>query len=350
MKKILIVTAIKPDYLNKGGPSGVLWEMIEILKQDFSIEILLKEPKSKFGQKLNQLGVGKKIIDKRLETVEIILVYPSFVLNLIEQKYWRKAYLLGPDATSFLFARLFKIASGFSKLKYIILTKWFIFLENHYAAKIKKFIVVGEKDRKWLVKNGISKEKISFLSLPLLNSSLNENFSENKGQKRYILAGDLSYKYIGDFLFKVKVELSKNNILGPIRMIVVGKNNFWVYRLFKEISWLVVDYKEWIEDYRDICNLNDVHLVPLKAGAGTKNRVLTACANGLKIISTQIGIENIRYLKNCNYIIKANDHQQFAKAMINVLDLDEKNSLDIFKFRNDINNDFKKDLKKIFEY
>jgi len=56
-----------------------------------------------------------------------------------------------------------------------------------------------------------------------------------------------------------------------------------------------VRYVEWVDDYTTVLLPNDVHVVPLFAGAGTKNRVVTALSYNCRVISTDIGLENTNY-------------------------------------------------------
>ena len=59
----------------------------------------------------------------------------------------------------------------------------------------------------------------------------------------------------------------------------------------------------------------DIHCVPLVAGGGTKNRVVTALANGVELISTSVGVENIPTSTGQNIYV-CNSMRNFAKQMI----------------------------------
>lgn len=97
-------------------------------------------------------------------------------------------------------------------------------------------------------------------------------------------------------------------------IVIVGKNK-WISDLFGQIEVCNVNYIEWIEDYNEICVIGqDVHCLPLLVGAGTKNRTLTALSNGLEIISTPIGLENIN-IKGLTSTYMTKDPKKFVKYM-----------------------------------
>lgn len=60
-----------------------------------------------------------------------------------------------------------------------------------------------------------------------------------------------------------------------------------------------------------------IYCLPIVTGAGTKNRTLTAIANGLEVITIPMGIENIMY-KELEGVYIALRVRQFAKKMWHV--------------------------------
>ena len=82
MKKIKIITSIKPDKHNRGGPSGLIWECIEIFKAqniDYTIDII--ENKSF----LNKLGIYLKK-HSEIDKSDMVLVYPFNLFFCLDNK------------------------------------------------------------------------------------------------------------------------------------------------------------------------------------------------------------------------------------------------------------------------
>lgn len=366
MKKILIVTSIKPDKLNRGGPSGLLWEIKEMLIIENEVDCIFIDLGNNFTKRFHQWGIFWGKSDADFSKYDFILAYPNFIVNYIPIKYSDRIICLCPDSTSFVFRRFYRNSNGIRKLQYYIYYKWFLYFEFMILKKVKKMIVVGRSDLKWLSYlkfESKDQKKIIFLRHPLLKSTLLSyipNINVAKRNRRLVFSGDLSYRYVGQFMFQVIDCLNKQskNIeeLEKIDVIVVGKNNRWIYNSMNAVKFLNIKYYEWIEDYKDICRTGeDIHCIPLMAGAGTKNRVLTAIANGIEIISTPIGIESIiRETNDDSFIHIVKTPQAFSDLMLylafrNINKLDYEKVLKTrAKYREKVTNEFKYTINSIF--
>ena len=330
--KLAIVTLIEPNKKNTGGPSGLIWEIQELLKKYTDIQIdtiVINKSSNKYIAQINTLGFYKSKYKQELNKYDKILLYPDFLLGYMSKDILSKIIVLGPDASSMVGKRKYDVYMQDSSVNWIkkiyqyLYYRRFIYFEKKYIPKVNKFIVVGENDKYWLqnhFRNKV-KDKIVFLRHPLLSYSLSELEKvgfEEVSEKRFIFSGDMRYSYVGKNIIAIAENLKMllSNTDNNISIIVVGKANKWIADIFSKINSVKVQYFSWVEQYQDICQINrDIHCVPLIAGGGTKNRVLTAIANGLELISTDIGVENIPIdgLKN---IFVCNNMQDFAKQMI----------------------------------
>lgn len=332
--KILILTSIKPDPINSGGhPSGLIWEIIKIFKENnINIEIFIEEESTnKFYRVSHRYGIYLKKVNIDFNNYEKIIVYPENLAFGVPKIFREKITVLGPDSPSLRDARIYKemkknnisILETWIKGIYYNISKYH---EYRLLKQIESFLVVGKTDKFWMKKNpyiinNLSlKEKIKFLRHPILSRVVKGNLEkENIEKKRFIFSGDLNYKFNNRFITDIVNELEKfDNISDEkfLNIVVVGKKNKWIVDLFRNIKICNVNYIEWIEDYNSVCVIGqDVHCLPLLVGAGTKNRALTAIANGLEIITTPIGIENIMY-KNLTSIYITKNAKLFAKYMI----------------------------------
>lgn len=348
---LAIVTSIVPNKKNTGGPSGLIWEIQELLKQERDINIdifIVNSSKNKYIAQLNTWGFYKGKYKNLLEKYDKILLYPDFLLGYMPSNILEKIIVLAPDASSMVGKRKYdvymkdKSISIIKKIYQYLYYRRFIYFEKKYIPKVNKYIVVGENDRDWLrsyLKINADKEKVVFLRHPLLSYSMVDlervKFSNSDNNKRFIFAGDMRYSYVGVCIKEIADKLSNklNKFSEKMNIIVIGKNNKWIADIFNEKKELNVKYYTWIENYQDVCKINtDIHCVPLIAGGGTKNRVLTALANGLNIISTEIGVENIP-IQGLDNVKVADDMDTFTDEMIYFNQL-KYSKIDLIKIKN----------------
>jgi hypothetical protein len=344
-KNILILTAIKPDKNNFGGPSGLIWECVRVLKEsnfyDINISII------QVNSKLNKLGIYHKYLDEDLGNFDEVFVYPFNLFFYINPLYRNKTYVLGPDSPSLLFTRFYKNSENYkNKFRNFILKHWFIYQEKKLLNSCKKYFVVGNNDSRWLKNiNYDNKQKIKYLTHPILTSIIEDKYiSDNPllNENALIFAGDMSEKYTGKYVKEIGSILEEINL--PI--IIVGKNNRWIYEYFLNFNKKNITYIEWIENYNSICNPKyHIHIIPLINGAGTKNRTLTACAKGVNIISTNIGLENIIYNKlPINRIFKYKFSKDLIHIINNILFEEEIDNQELFYYTCRVNSKFSDEL------
>ena len=73
-----------------------------------------------------------------------------------------------------------------------------------------------------------------------------------------------------------------------------------------------------VKDVTSYYNKNNIAIVPLLEGSGTRLKILEAMSFGLPVISTSIGAEGIDYIEN-KHIIIANDEALFQQAIIDTV-------------------------------
>lgn len=345
MKNIKIITSITPNKQNKGGPSGLIWECIEILKSqniDYKIDII----ENKIF--LNKLGIYSKRYSE-IDKSDMIFVYPFNLFFILNDELKKKAIVLGPDSPSLLFERFYRNSIGFkSKFRNFILKNWFIYKEKLLLKSAYNFLVVGKNDTRWLKRvHNLNSGKIHYLTHPILQSVLEDKkncLNLKYNTKSLIFAGDMSHKYTNRYIYDFVSILEQVDI----DILVVGKNNKWVYNLFSStLNKKNISYIEWIENYAEICNSKfHIHIIPLSSGAGTKNRTLTACAMGVTIISTAIGLENISYEKPVNKIFKFKKVSDIADLLKSEMIFNEQ-IVNTSKYIKNVNDRFKKEFLEI---
>lgn len=294
---LVFITSIAPHPENRGGPSGLPWEIIKELKQagwDVRVQ-LVPLATGPVRLRLMQLGVHLSNLDIEREGADAYIAYPFYLGRLIPYRLRPRTIVLGPDASSMLYARFARIESGWRRWRSLCLVQWFALQERWVAKHFAGMAVVGRNDTRWLRQViGTSAFRALYIPHPVLRSVANPTPSKGKELKpRLVFAGDLSRKYVGDFFDTLDfVTIAKTLHSADCQVLVVGKGNRAVHDTIAD--HLPSSYITWIDDYSTLCDpMRDMHVIPLMAGAGTKNRTLTALAMNVIMISTPIGTENI---------------------------------------------------------
>ena len=357
MKKVLWLTTQKPSAMNEEGPSGLPLEIMRQLKEmRYDVTLDYVEIRNPIMARLARLGIFFKNYANNLDIYDKILVYPDGVTNIVPHKYWYKTISMGPDAASFGMARMYRISHGWRKISFYIYINILLRNESKWMKGLHRLCVVGKNDRRWLRLHSTEKDKAFFLVHPFLSKALVDLDSLKPhicAEKRFVFAGDLSRHYVGRFFEELLAAINQRG--AAFSILVVGKRNKWVYDILRDAGSCDVKYQSWVEDYREICILGkDIHCIPLFAGSGTKNRTLTALANGLQIITTPVGLENI-YHSGVKGIQLCNNATEFVVSM---LEMQQHNmTYDDFddmlesrkRFRLDIDSRFKKTLEEVLQ-
>lgn len=341
MKKILILMETDEIKIkNWGGGRGLIWEIQKNLEKNNQVTVkILSKGKSYYKRLFNQYG-GYCFckIDNDFNEYDFIIVFPAYVVFLIPKTYSKKTIAVGPDSFSLNAASLFR---GTENLVHKYAIRYFFLLISkvlEYAVlnRVKKMFVVGRTDQLYMKRNALLsdeyKQKIYFLHHPIITHEYNENNKKIERQdiRNFVFSGDMPEKYqkksVKDLIYWLNTYLICQK--KSINIVIVGKNNEWIYRYFMKLdpTKANVKYINWIDDYRDICIAGKyIHCFPLCSGSGTKNRTLTAIINSVEIITTPIGIENIKYKGVYGVYIRRN-MQRFAKEMIRLNKIDISDS------------------------
>lgn len=79
----------------------------------------------------------------------------------------------------------------------------------------------------------------------------------------------------------------------------------------------IIKIHDYVEDLRPLYSLADAAVVPLRAGGGTRIKILEAFAHGVPVVSTLIGAEGIG-VTDGQHLLLADDAEGFARACLRV--------------------------------
>ena len=80
-----------------------------------------------------------------------------------------------------------------------------------------------------------------------------------------------------------------------------------------------IDVSGYVDDVRPLMREAACHIVPLRAGGGTRLKILNSWAMGKPVVSTTIGCEGLEAVDGRNILIR-DDPKAFAKALVAVLE------------------------------
>jgi len=215
------------------------------------------------------------------------------------------------------YRRIFKIEKNLYKkmlflLNWLPMQRW----EGRIAEKFDLNIVVSyldyqilkvknEKIKITIIPNGVDTD--SFSPLPFSDQQQNilfigiMDYPPNKDAVLYF------YKQIFP-LIKVKLPYAKFWIIGQ-------KPNKKLWKLSKDPNVVLTGYVENVMPYYE---RSSVVVVPLRAGGGTRGKILEAMALGRPVVSTSLGAEGLEVTQKENIMI-ADNPKDFANHTIELM-------------------------------
>ncbi len=368
MSRIAVFTSITPNKMNDGGvPSGLIWEIINKYKENnIVVDVIIKpESNNRILRVLHRYGI---YLDRNInfDDYDYLIVYPENLIMSLSPKTKSKVIVLGPDSPSLRDSRIYKYMKP-CLLRFLkCLYKYISYIHEYRLVKqAYKVVVVGRTDQLWMQRNPFIckcaklKSKIKFLRHPMLTNVISKKIAYSVDEERiFVFSGDLSYihncKFLESVIDVLEFRLNDCNFC-ELNILVIGKNNRWIYERLNSINNCHVRFCNWVENYNDVCIPGKhIHCMPLLVGAGSKNRTITALANGLEVITTPVGIENIPWQGLSGCYITVNP-EKFVEYMLMLQDkqYDKQNIEDFIaeriQFRKRVNALFDRDFKKIFD-
>ena len=188
--------------------------------------------------------------------------------------------------------------------------------EVNLLNKTSAIIAVSDYDKKFLEKMGVKRpifvvpNAVDTQKIPYLRPSQNKNL---------LWFGSLLDPYNKDavffFLEKIWPLIKKED--PEVKFTVVGRGSRKFLRRFaKDDPSLIL--RDFVPNLRQIVEEARIFVAPIRAGSGTKLKILTAMAYGLPVVTTPIGAEGI-HGENRRHFIVNNDIELFAQNVLSLL-------------------------------
>lgn len=191
--------------------------------------------------------------------------------------------------------------------------------EPRFAERFDRCVTVSDADR------GLLLEANPRLAIDVIPNGIdtlkNQSLEANHGGSDLLFIGSMSYEPCVDgalFFCKEILPLVQER-LGGVNLWIVGANPVKEVRELANASVRVTGY---VEDILPYYNRTSVSIVPLRAGGGTRLKILESMALGRPVVSTSIGCEGLG-LVDGQHILVADNPEDFAHKIVGLLRDDE---------------------------
>jgi len=261
--------------------------------------------------------IRRLVARHHFDIIQIEHTFMAPYIKVIPNAYNAKKIIAIYNIGFIQFYRMFRIERAlYTKIRYFInwtmMKKWEVkFLEN-----FDKCITVSFQDKQILnsenqkldvsvIQNGVDVNK--YRPLPVNSGTKNILFI---GFMDYVANHDAALYFYHEIFPIIKKQIPHS------KFFIVGKNpKQGIKELTKDKDVIVTGYVNDVRSYYQDC---DISVVPLRAGGGTRLKILEAMAFGRPVISTSIGCEGLDVV-NGHHLLIADDAQQFAEKTLRLL-------------------------------
>ena len=301
----------------------------------------------------------KKFLKKNNENFEIC-IYHLLRTSIYKKSVNAEKHILEmTDSLSLNYAR--EIESFRSSI-YLKGIPFFLILEIERKKLLKMEIMAAQEFDSVILVSGIDKtylenkskkiHKIPYIIIPLLGEVKNPSRFYEK-ENKYLFLGQLSYrpnlKALNWLLNEIHPEVTSR--LPQVKLVIIGSNppkNFSIL----EKKYKGVKFIGFVEKLEPHFFSSVLSVAPMKTGAGMQNKVIDSLSHGIPIVTTSIGLGDIK-LKVDDEIFVSDNEKDFADRIIEIFQNKEKYiSLDQ-KYKNAIKDNYGEEifdskLKEIF--
>jgi hypothetical protein len=319
--KVLIISSFDPDSQNRGGPTGLLHEVMEGLRLNgVDVEFKKIEVSSRMGEAFLKYFcfVSIRTIFKLWlcrDKYDAFILYPSW-LYFYAFIFGKRAAVLCPDFTS---GTLWKVGNTSARAGHchIAIARWIqagiaLTAELLVGRLFKlKSIVVGKTDKVQLSKiageNNVVNLRHPIYSEQLISlSKIEKNTNANVEYNRLLvnIYGDFSYMEKSHFWADIFKYILDAGLAEELEFHIYSKKNIYIHNDAVQFG-LKCSLFERFNTFADLYHFRAISLLPITTGGGTKTRTLMSLANGLPVVTVPHGVSGLEDIVSAIYIFHA---------------------------------------------
>ncbi len=184
-----------------------------------------------------------------------------------------------------------------------------------YAERFERCITVSEPDRRLLIE---ANPHLQVDVVPNgIDTQLYQILPEENTSPSLVFVGNMEYLPCADAVINFCKEVFPliRSVIADVHMWIVGLNPGSEVR---RLDGDGVHVTGQVDDVRPYYRRSTACVVPLRAGSGSRLKILEAMALGRPVVSTTIGCEGLNVLDGKHLLI-ADDSEQFAEKTVRLL-------------------------------
>lgn len=264
------------------------------------------------NRKMNE--VVREMIKKH--SIELVYVKRLRSAQFVDTTIPIPVVLDTTDAMSLYYARAAKNAPRYKKI---------LFWEEELKYRLYE-ITMLKKFKNWILSSAVDIEYLKEFTPPrtklfLIPNGVDTEFykpSADEPKKNTILLSGLMDKFANieaaEFFFE-EIFLKIQGKIPDAKVYVVGPSP---PRKIKRYTSEHIFITGAIPDIREYITQASVVVVPIKTGAGTRNKILQAWSMGRPVVTTSKGAEGLEASRK-EHVLVADDPDDFAKKVVSVL-------------------------------
>jgi sugar transferase (PEP-CTERM/EpsH1 system associated) len=244
--------------------------------------------------------------------------HPEMMLYLeaLPARLQRKTVLMAHDIDFSKYQRLYKIESRFARkvrlwLRSQMLRRW----EPRYAARFRYYLTVSETDCRLLL---AANPQIQCRVVPNgVDTKQYQCLPPHTGKPSLLFVGSMGYAPNVDAIlyFHDEIYPAIQRAVPDVELWIVGTNPALAV---KQLASPSIHVTGQVEDVQPYYTRSSVCVVPLRAGGGTRLKIVEAMAFGRPVVSTTIGCEGLDVTSGENILI-ADQPAGFAAQVVRLL-------------------------------
>ena len=270
---------------------------------------------------------------------DTVIFYPYFSSLFKYKNVYAKFYTIGMDSGPLLYLRAMLYNS---RIKYRLFSFYSfcqaIKIDLHAVRLSEKIFTVGEMDAEFY--RSVLLADAQFVHHPV--SKLINKYKHDKwigdSELKICFPGGMTPFYTPNMVDKIfdLILSDKDKYAGKISIEYLGRMpSKKTNKLLNDLnnSGISVKIRDFVDDFEEYIASQDVIILPLEIGVGTKNKALTALGMGVDLIGSRIAVENVYGIKEENCALRDVDYLKLIDLRLNENHLFGLNKEEIEEFK-----------------